>query len=68
MENGWKEVFLTPYEYQAIMARDILENAGLKAVILNKRDSAYLNFGEFAIIVPEDGENIALDLLKELKH
>ncbi len=50
------------------MARDILENAGLKAVILNKRDSAYLNFGEFAIIVPEDGENIALDLLKELKH
>jgi hypothetical protein len=68
MENGWKEVFLTPHEYQAIMARDILGNAGLNAVILNRRDSAYLTFGEFAVIVPEDSEELALGLLKELKH
>jgi hypothetical protein len=68
MENGWKEVFLTPHEYQAFMARDILGNAGVKTVVLNRRDSAYMNFGEFTVIVPEEDEGIALDLLKELKH
>jgi hypothetical protein len=68
MENGWKEVFLTPHEYQAIIARDILENAGLNVVILNLRDSSYLAFGEFSVIVPEEAEDVAIDLLKELKH
>lgn len=67
MEKGWKEVFLTAHEYKATMAKDILENAGLKAVIMNQHDSAYQSFGEFVVYVEETKEQKALELLKELK-
>lgn len=68
MEKGWKEVFLTAHEYKATMAKDILENAGLKAVVLNQRDTAYQSFGDFVVYVDEVEEQKALELLKELKH
>lgn len=68
MEKGWKEVFLTAHEYKATMAKDILENAGLKAVVLNQRDTAYQSFGDFVVYVDEKEEQKALELLKELKH
>ncbi|SHF73141.1 Putative signal transducing protein [Mariniphaga anaerophila] len=68
MEKGWKEVFLTAHEYKATMAKDILENAGLKTVVMNQHDSAYQMFGDFVIYVEEHDEQKALDLLKELKH
>ncbi len=68
MQEGWKEVFLTIHEYKATMARDILENAGIKAVVLNQHDSAYKSFGDYVIYVEESDEQKALELLKELKH
>ncbi|MGC9354426.1 MAG: DUF2007 domain-containing protein [Mariniphaga sp.] len=67
MEKGWKEVFLTAHEYKATMAKDILENAGLKAIIMNQHDSAYQSFGDFVVYVEETKEQKALELLKELK-
>jgi hypothetical protein len=68
MQEGWKEVFLTIHEYKATMAKDILENAGIKAVVLNQHDSAYKSFGDYMIYVDESDEEKALELLKELKH
>jgi hypothetical protein len=68
MEEGWKEVFLTVQEYKANMAKDILENAGIKTVIMNQHDSAYKSFGDIVVYVPEADENKAKELLKELKH
>jgi hypothetical protein len=50
------------------MAKDILENAGLKAVVLNQHDSAYKSFGDFVVYVEENDEQKALELLKELKR
>jgi hypothetical protein len=67
MEKGWKEVFLTAMEYQAIIARDILERSGIKVVIMNQHDTIYSTFGEYVVYVPEESENLAIDLLKELK-
>jgi hypothetical protein len=67
MEKGWKEVFITAHEYKATMAKDILENAGLKAVIINQHDSAYQSFGDFVVYIEETKEQKALELLKELK-
>ena len=67
MEKGWKEVFLTTQEYQALIARDILEQSGISVVILNQHDSTYMTFGEFEVMVPDAYEKLALDLLKELK-
>lgn len=68
MEKGWTEVFMTSHEYKAIMAVDILEHAGLKAVMMNQHDSAYKTFGEYVIYVNENDKEQALELLKELKH
>jgi hypothetical protein len=67
MEKGWKEVFLTVHEYQAFIARDLLRDAGIPVVIMNHRDSPYQTFGEIAVMVPEETEETANDLLKELK-
>jgi len=68
MEKGWKEIFLTAHEYKATMARNILENAGLKAVVMNQHDSAYKSFGDFVVYVEENNEQKALELLKYLKR
>ena len=68
MEKGWKEVFMTTHEYKSSMAKDMLENAGIKAVILNQHDSAYQSFGEFSVLVAETDEAKAVEIIKELKH
>jgi hypothetical protein len=68
MEKGWKDVFLTAHEYKATIAKDILENAGLKVVIMNQHDTAYQSFGDFVVYVEEKEEQKALELLKDLKR
>lgn len=67
MEKGWKEVFLTTQEHRAIIANDLLEASGIHAVVLNQHDSTYLTFGEFAVYVPDESVEAALELLKDLK-
>lgn len=68
MEKGWKEVFMTSHEYKAEIAREILENDGIKPVVLNQHDSAYQAFGEFIIYVAAENEVRSIELLKELKN
>lgn len=68
MEEGWKQVFMTAIEYKSEMAKDILENQGIKVVVLNQHDSAYQNFGEFALFVANENTARAIKLLKELKN
>ena len=68
MEKGWVEIYMTTHEYKASMAKDLLENVGIKAVIINQHDSAYQNFGEFSVHVAEADQTKAVALLKKLKH
>jgi hypothetical protein len=68
MEKGWKEVFLTSLEYQAEMAKSILEENGIKVVVMDQKDTAYQMFGEYIIYVEEHFESKANELLKELKN
>ncbi|HKL31781.1 MAG TPA: DUF2007 domain-containing protein [Tangfeifania sp.] len=68
MEEGWKQVFLTGEEYKANMAKDILENDGIKTVLMNRHDTAYKSFGDIEVYVQEADEQKALELLKELKN
>jgi len=67
MEEGWKEVYMTAEEYKAEMAKDILENAGIKFVVLNQHDSAIQSFGEYRIYTEDVDEKRAVELLKQLK-
>lgn len=68
MEKGWKEVYMTAHEYKASMAKDLLENEGNNAVVINQHDSAYQIFGEFSVHVAEENVEKAIELLKKLKN
>jgi len=67
MEEGWKEVFMTASEYKAKMAKDKLETAGMKVVVLNQHDTAIQSFGEYRVYVANENIISAVELLKELK-
>lgn len=55
-------------EYRSEMAKDLLEKAGIKVVVMNQHDTAFQNFGEFELYVPDENEAQAVELLKGLKH
>ncbi len=68
MEKGWVEVYMTAHEYKATIAKELLDNKGINAVVLNQHDSAYQLFGELSIYVAEKDAEKAVLLLKNLKH
>lgn len=68
MEKGWEEVYMTVHEYKATIAKNLLENEGIKAVVLNQHDTAYQAFGEFSVHVAKENVAKALELLKKLKN
>jgi len=59
---------MTAKEYKADMAKDILESAGIKVVVMNQRDTAYKAFGELILYVPEEDEKRSVELIKDLKN
>ncbi len=68
MEKGWKMVYFTGHEYKASIAKELLENEGIKVVLLNQHDTAYQSFGEFSLYVAESDAAKAVELLKNLKN
>ncbi len=67
MEKDWKVAYTTGDQYRAEMARQILDQNGIEAVIMNQKDSAYNSFGDIEIFVKEENEAAARELLKELE-
>lgn len=59
---------MTAHDYKASMAKDMLENGGITAVILNQHDTAMPSNGEYSVIVAEADVAKAIELLKKLKH
>lgn len=68
MEKGWKEVYMTGHDYKAAMAKDMLENEGITAVMLNQHDTTFPSSGDFSVHVAEADEAKAIEILKKLKH
>jgi Putative prokaryotic signal transducing protein len=69
MEKGWKQVLLTSSVITAELAKSILENEGIRAVVLNRKDSSFhLSNDEIAVYVEEHSEGKAIELLKELEN
>lgn len=51
----WQKVFSTDHAYRAEIVKDVLENTGIAAVILDKKDSSYNNFGTLEVhVLPDD--------------
>ena len=60
-------MYSTTHEYKAEMAREILENDGIKVVVLNQHDTAYQVFGEYKLYVAKEDAEQSSILLKNLK-
>lgn len=66
MQAGWTCVFRTPFEHLAELVRVMLEEHEIDAVVLNKKDSSYLNFGQLEVFVPEADQQTAEALILSL--
>lgn len=66
MEDNWQEVFTTSQPWQAEMAKQVLEENGIAAVVVNRKDSSYL-FGEVAVYAETKNVEQAKELLKDIK-
>ncbi len=49
------------------MAKDLLEDGGIEAVVINHKDSAYVCWGEYELFVREENEEDAAAILKQIK-
>ena len=68
MEKDWVCVFHTAENFQAEIAKEILENEEIKCVIINEHDSAFPSIGEIEVMVHKDFQVKAIELLKDLIH
>jgi hypothetical protein len=65
--DGWVEVFQTGIDYEAELVRDRLDDSGIEAVIMTKKDRAFsLTHGAMSrihVMVPVEREEEALGVL-----
>lgn len=66
MTTAWKKVYSTDNGIQAELIRGLLESSGIHAVVLNKRDSQYNNFGEQEVHVPTQKVLTAINIIKDV--
>lgn len=67
MEKDWICIFTTQKSYVAEMAKSILDQHDIEAVIINKQDSSYLVIGEQEIFVKAEHVIRAKYLLNNLE-
>jgi hypothetical protein len=68
MEKDWTTIYSTDQLYIAELAKQMLLDNGIEAVVVNKRDSAYNTFGDIEVYVNRDNVIKALLLIKEFDH
>ena len=68
MEKGWTSVFSSSDEYIVSIAKDLLDNNGVESVVINRKDSAYVIWGEAEVYVTDQNETQAREILKQLNN
>ncbi len=66
--NDWIKIFATRNYAEASIVKGMLEENNIEAVVLNKMDSSYLNFGDIEIHVPAGAADTARALIAEGLH
>ena len=67
MEKGWLKIFNTSDEYLGSIAKDLLQENGIKSVVMNHKDSSYAFMGDLELYVREEDEIQATKILEQLK-
>ncbi len=65
MEEGWTKIYTTDRDYQADIIIELLDENGIAGVIMNKRDSSNVAFGNIEVYVNDDDKNKALEIIKQ---
>jgi len=58
-------IFSTSLEYEAILMKDKLDEAGIASTILNQRDLTYGTFGSIQLFVLPNDEKIAREIIQK---
>lgn len=64
MEQGWKKIKVYTNAIEAEIFKQMLEESGIPAIVLNKQDSSYLVFGKIELYVNQEDEQQALVLIE----
>jgi len=64
MENDWTKIRTYNNAIESEIVKQMLEEHGLKAVLLNKQDSSYL-FGRIELYVPQEQVQEAESLIND---
>jgi hypothetical protein len=67
MEKGWKLFYFTGDNYRSELAKELIEESSIHAVVINCKDSSYLVFGNVEVYVSDEDEEEANRILKHLK-
>lgn len=65
MEKGWVKIYESSDTVAVEMLRQRLEEEEIYAVVLNKRDSSYMSFGNAELYVHESNREDAEKLIEE---
>jgi len=63
MEKNWVMVYKSTNFYQSEIVKQMLMQNDVEAVLLNKQDSSYLNFGNVEVYVHREDFDNAIELL-----
>ena len=66
MEKSWKKIYFSGDEFKVLIARDLLAESGINAVIMNQKDSSYTTFGDVELYIEEQDGKEALQILDQL--
>jgi hypothetical protein len=64
MSQNWTKVYTASDPIKAELSKQLLEESGIEAVLLNKQDSSY-HFGVVQVLVPEKDSQAAQKLLSD---
>ena len=68
MEDNWISVYSSDKPWQAEIAKQLLSESGIEAVVINKQDSSYLVFGEAEVYVSLGDVEKSKEILKNIEH
>jgi hypothetical protein len=63
--KNWQKVYENSSSVRAEIVKGVLEDNGIQAVILNKKESVYQIFGKYEVMVPV---NLALRAVNIVKN
>lgn len=68
MEDNWTSIYSTDKVWQAEIAKQILFDNGIEAVVINKKDSSYMAFGDVEVYVSQEDSEKGKELLKNIEN